>query len=74
VSDGVMDIVGIIWEWTNDWGSIDYYSVFPVDNSPGYTSGFLRFTGVALGVTTNPSSLRRLAWAVIQKIDKNFSV
>lgn len=36
---GALDMSGNVWEWVNDWGQSDYYSVSPGSNPPGPASG-----------------------------------
>ena len=36
---GVMDMAGNVYEWTNDWLGLDYYSDSPINNPPGPPAG-----------------------------------
>ena len=43
---GAMDMAGNVYEFTNDWYQLDYYSTYPVDdwphNPPGPDTGMVR--------------------------------
>lgn len=41
---GVMDMVGNVWEWVNDWIDSDYYSKGPLNNPQGPSEGMGRGT------------------------------
>lgn len=39
---GALDMAGNVWEWVNDWGQPDYYSISPYSNPTGPTTGTYR--------------------------------
>ena len=42
VSAGIFDLIGNVWEWTNDWYDEKYYQRSPSQDPPGPESGTQR--------------------------------
>jgi formylglycine-generating enzyme required for sulfatase activity len=56
---GVYDMAGNVWEWVNDWWDPNYYSVSPLSNPLGPSTGYAR--DLRGGAWSNVSSSARAA-------------
>jgi formylglycine-generating enzyme required for sulfatase activity len=58
---GVHDMCGSVFEWTNDWFGLDYYSRSPVDDPQGPEMGYLKVVRGWYWVFTGPSCVANAA-------------